>query len=85
MNTASQISYKPVEQATCNRCKTTHKEDQEPNFYEFQEMMHYEFVGGYGSIFGDGCKVKLTLCQNCQHELFKDFIEITDPYEDEEK
>jgi hypothetical protein len=60
---------------SCNRCKTTYTSDG-TSIFELQEMMQYVAVGGYGSVFGDRVKFSMHLCQNCQYELFKDFIDL---------
>ncbi len=45
--------------------------------YEYQEALHIDFVGGYGSVFGDGTKVECDLCQNCLQDLIKDFCRVS--------
>jgi hypothetical protein len=58
----------------CDRCgKDVTCDDN----YEHQEALHINFVGGYGSVFGDGTKVECDLCQNCLQDLIKDFCRIT--------
>lgn len=58
----------------CNCCKKQYgKED----FIEFDEAMHWEHVGGYGSIFGDGIRVEVTLCQHCVKQILSDFIVVS--------
>lgn len=54
----------------CSRCKATHDAD---NFVEMQEMLHWRNTGGYGSVWGDGVTVEVTLCQKCTLELLGDF------------
>ena len=44
----------------CDSCKK-HIDDE----MEIQEMMLLRAVGGYGSVFGDGSKLSLDLCQHC--------------------
>lgn len=51
---------------TCDRCS---KYIPDNDCYEFQEAHHISFVGGYGSVFGDGVKVECDLCQKCMKEL----------------
>jgi hypothetical protein len=36
---------------------------------EWQESLQLRFTGGYGSVFGDGTKVAVDLCQHCVKEL----------------
>jgi len=40
---------------------------------ELQEFHHVNFVGGYGSVFGDEAWVQCDLCQNCLMELIGDY------------
>jgi len=58
---------------TCNKCNKTHTE-KGLDMFEYQEFMKFETVGGYGSVWGDGTRISLDLCQTCQHELFKDYV-----------
>ncbi len=57
----------------CDRCK---KRIEANDVFEFQEMHHIRFVGGYGSIFGDETSVKCDLCQNCLLELIGNYARI---------
>ena len=53
----------------CNKCgKHVMRDDKEESF-EFQEVFHYEFVGGYNSVFGDGAMMSCSLCQHCLKEV----------------
>lgn len=56
----------------CNRCsrEATYADD----VLEAQEFLHWENVGGYGSVFGDGAELSLTLCQHCVKELLDRFM-----------
>lgn len=58
----------------CDRCHQIY--DVDVNCMEAQEFHHINFVGGYGSIFGDGTVVECDLCQNCLKELLGEFIRI---------
>ena len=55
----------------CSRCKR--RFDVGPGDLEIQEMLHWRNKCGYGSVWGDGTDVMVTLCQHCTHDLFKDF------------
>ena len=59
----------------CNKCKVTFNYDTQ--YAEVIEMVHINFEGGYGSVWGDGNKVDIVLCQRCGHELLKDVADIT--------
>lgn len=41
-------------------------------------MLHWRNTGGYGSVWGDGMTVEVTLCQKCTIELFGDFATVHD-------
>jgi len=59
----------------CNRCKVKYDAN---DFVEMQEMLNWQYVSGYGSVWGDGTKVEVTLCQHCTLELFGDFATVDD-------
>lgn len=42
--------------------------------YEAQEFVSIDFVGGYKSIFGDGTRVNLDVCQHCLNDKFGKYI-----------
>ena len=50
-----------VSDITCDRCGRTDEADS----MEAQEYLTYASVGGYDSIFGDGCPIGIDLCQHC--------------------
>lgn len=66
------ITKHELEGFKCSRCKQEHRAD---DWVEMQEYLHWRNTGGYGSRWGDGCTVEITLCQKCQVELFADFVE----------
>jgi len=51
---------------TCNVCKRIYDD-----WMETQEFHHINFIGGYGSIFGDEMVFKLDLCQYCLKEMIE--------------
>jgi len=55
----------PVE-LTCDRCGRIVPVS---DAMEWQESLQLRFTGGYGSVFGDGTKVAVDLCQHCVKEL----------------
>lgn len=59
----------------CSRCKARH--DAECSV-EMQEILHWKNTGGYGSVWGDGVTVEVTLCQSCTMELFYEFAIVHD-------
>lgn len=54
----------------CDVCK---KEFTADDFIEVQEFHHINFVGGYGSVFGDESHIQCDICQRCLFEMIKDF------------
>ena len=60
-----------LESITCDVCKNTIPLD---DFVELQEMVSIEFVGGYGSVFGDGEQVSIDMCQGCFKEILGKFV-----------
>ena len=66
---------------TCDRCATVVDIEADlRSVCEAQEALHIDFLGGYGSVFGDGYRVQCDLCQSCLHVLIKDFCRITDTH-----
>jgi hypothetical protein len=66
-----------VQQLCCDRCGRTAEAYDSSN--EFQEFTSVDYKGGYRSVFGDGNKVAIDLCQHCMFELLGPWIRITDP------
>ncbi len=69
---------KPVEKVigiVCDKCK---KEYYYENNLETDEFVFLSFTGGYSSIFGDGKKVEVDICQHCLKEITKDFIRVSE-------
>ena len=54
-----------ITEMQCNKCLKTFCEDD----WGFDNMLHWEDVGGYGSHFGDGVRFSLTLCEICLDEI----------------
>lgn len=59
---------------TCDKCGKTVEEDS----VGYQEGHHINFVGGYGSVFGDGTVVECDLCQDCLKDLIGPVARIFD-------
>lgn len=60
--------------ATCNCCHTTYTLEDNP--FEIQEMLYWTNTGGYGSVFGDGTKMEIVICQNCLFSKFQPYMQI---------
>lgn len=57
---------------TCNRCKKLVESD---DTIEMQERFQYTDTGGYGSVFGDGIRFRIDLCQQCFKQLLGKYVE----------
>ena len=53
---------------TCDVCKKEYSSD---DYSEYLEFVQVNDTGGYGSIFGDGLKMQIDICQHC----FKHMLE----------
>jgi len=51
----------------CDRCDRVAQKVS--NNFEFEEYLSIDYIGGYGSIIGDGTRIQLELCQYCIKEL----------------
>jgi hypothetical protein len=60
-----------MEKLTCHKCKKTYNTDD--HLFELQEFNIIDFVGGYGSVFGDGNRVVCNLCQKCLKKMIGKF------------
>lgn len=52
----------------CDRCGRR-AESRSPDF-ECGEFISIRHDCGYGSVFGDGCRIEIDVCQHCISELF---------------
>jgi len=41
-----------------------------------QEALYINFVGGYGSLFGDGARVRAEICQKCLKDVLGNYLRI---------
>lgn len=64
-----------VKQVRCDRCGRE-AEDGESEFYEFTSI---DYKAGYGSILGDGNRVRIDLCQHCLKETLGAWLRVEDP------
>jgi|LSQX01.3.fsa_nt_gb hypothetical protein len=65
-----------LQKIICDCCK---KEYDQQNFFEIEEFISIDKFGGYGSVFEDGTRIKLDLCQYCFKELLGKYCQIR-PY-----
>ena len=70
---------KVLETMTCDVCKKTYTEK---DWEETQEFHCIDFVGGYGSIFGDGVRVQCDICQHCLNDLIGSYIRVVGNQDD---
>ena len=63
-----------VETLICSKCGRADNIHEHP--YDFQEYLSWENECGYGSIFGDGARLELDLCQACVLELLGPYLEV---------
>ncbi|EBK2214593.1 hypothetical protein YE88_22835 [Salmonella enterica subsp. enterica serovar Schwarzengrund] len=71
------ISYETIiiSAKSCDRCHF-HAEKDDPEFHEFLSIDRW---AGFGSVFGDGNRVKLDLCQHCVKALLHSWLSISEP------
>lgn len=70
------ITQKKIKSIQCDKCQTIYSVDDD--ILEIQEFHRIKFIGGYGSIFGDGDHIECDLCQRCFKEMIKDCHRIVD-------
>lgn len=46
------------------------------DIFEAQEFISIDFVAGFGSVFGDGNKVNLDMCQHCASRLLGKHLQV---------
>jgi hypothetical protein len=69
---------KEIESTESIICDICGKEYNIEDWLEIQEFHHINFVGGYGSVFGDGASIECDICQNCLKEMIGNFCRITE-------
>lgn len=57
----------------CDRCGSEARRDEAA----FQEFVSIDQVAGYGSVFGDGNRVRLDLCPACLKALAGEWIRVS--------
>jgi hypothetical protein len=46
--------------------------------FETQEYLQIDFMGGFGSVFGDCIRVRGDICQHCLKKLLGKYLKLTD-------
>lgn len=62
----------------CFKCLKSYRRESGNDCFEAQEFLTFSQRGGYGSIFGDGNKVSVQLCQRCTKELLGPYLKIVE-------
>lgn len=70
-------SVSVVHQIRCDRCGKAAKRGEA----SFQGMTSIGFDSGYDSIFGDGNRVELDLCESCLRDTVGNWLRVTTPAE----
>lgn len=76
------IKQKIEDKVICDVCKKEF--DCKTDWEEVQEFHCIRIRGGYGSVFGDGVKWKVDICQHCFEKMIKDYM-VLDEEEDDGK
>lgn len=64
-----------VSAKSCDRCHF-HAEKDDPEFHEFLSI---DRQVRFGSVFGDGNRLKLDLCQHCVKALLDQWLSVSEP------
>ena len=67
-----------VDSIVCDKCGKICSP--ETHVMDLQEWFHYNFIGGYSSIFCDGDEFEIDLCQNCMKELLGPYLQYVGNY-----
>ncbi len=66
-----------IQRLICDRCgRQAERDDLD---FEIHEFTSIQYRAGYGSIFGDGNRVEVDLCQRCVKDTLGAWIRVTDP------
>lgn len=68
------VEVNQLKDIVCDVCKKIF--DVKEDDMEIQEFHCIDFMGGYGSIFGDGVEVKCDICQRCLDKLIGKFFRL---------
>lgn len=69
-----ETTYTQMVEKRCDRCG----KDLLTDTYEDQESISITHHCGYGSIWGDGNRVEIDLCQNCVEGMFGEYLRVYD-------
>jgi hypothetical protein len=66
-----------VSQIKCDRCGRIAERDD----LDFHAMTSISFSAGYASIFGDGNRIEIDLCEPCLKDALGEWLRVRPPYE----
>ena len=73
-----EVKVTELDSITCDKCGKTYSAEDDRD--EVQEFHYIDFVGGYGSVFGDGTKVECEICQYCLKKMIEKFMRTEEVY-----
>jgi len=62
----------------CDICKKEYNTDNDEDQMQIQEFHHVRFMGGYGSIFGDGVVMESNICQYCLGKTLGNYMRVVE-------
>ncbi|EJD6412119.1 hypothetical protein I5F07_19920 [Proteus vulgaris] len=63
-----------VSAKSCDRCNCHAEKDDS----EFNEFLSIDRLAGFGSVFGDGNRLTLDLCQHCVKSLLNPWLSVSE-------
>jgi hypothetical protein len=76
MKRTKEASIRVTSSIVCDSCGREAKSDS----VEAPEYLCHSIVGGYGSIFADGARLEVDLCQHCVKSLLGGVIRVNEPH-----
>ena len=70
------VSTEQLKVITCDICKKSF--DVDNDVMQVQEFHCIDFVGGYGSVFGDDVRIQCDICQDCLKKLIGQYVTYPD-------
>ena len=68
-----EVKEKQLIEWSCSICKSDLMADP----MEAQEVFSFSQVGGYSSVFGDGSRIYIDICQHCMKERLGEYLTIS--------
>ena len=65
--------HQSPESIVCDICKKEYSYKGNDSM-EAQEFHYIRFQGGFSSVFGDGAKMKLDMCQHCLKKILGEYL-----------